>query len=258
MTESPAAGLQVLLSHLGLGGKWYRAQGALLILAFEVAIIGSAVAEAFLERSLQIWPPLVLAAVWIIWTGWHSWLFPRNRRQYLRESAQPYRRAFLLDIFPWVSIGFSQMWRPLINGDNLGAILDRQPLPVGPAGVGLGLALGVAALLVMIHAIRTIGIHNAAFLREFTESEAFVPIRTGIYGRILHPLFWSGILFSVGLAVAAPTMTSLTMAGINLVYGVLYNRLENIRLSRVYGPAYRAYISEVPSIIPRRGEHGAS
>jgi protein-S-isoprenylcysteine O-methyltransferase Ste14 len=239
MKRERDSGLAALLAQLEVGSHTVLA-GTLLIGLFEVTIIGSATAEAFLEWKLGLPPWVIFAAVWIVWTLWHSRWFPRRRLRHLERGGNAYRRAFLTDIYPWVSIGFSQMWRPLLNGDVLGAMVDgRFRLHALAAAVGLSICF--AALGAIIHAIRAIGIHNAAFLREFVEVETFVPIESGIYRVMMHPLFWSGIAYSCGLAVAAGETAGYIIAGLNVVYGILYVRLENRRLGNIFGSRYEDY-----------------
>ena len=239
MNRKPDSGLAALLAQLEVGSHTVLA-GSLLIGVFEVTIIGSAIAEAFIEWKLGLPPWVIFTAVWIVWTLWHSRWFPRRRVRHLEHGGNAYRRAFLTDIYPWVSIGFSQMWRPLLNGDVLGAIVaGRFRLHAAPLAIGL--AICFAALGAIIHAIRTIGIHNAAFLREFVEVETFVPIERGIYRLMMHPLFWSGIAYSCGLALAAGESAGYIIAGLNIVYGILYVRLEDRRLENIFGSHYEDY-----------------
>jgi hypothetical protein len=239
MTPDRQSGIATLLAHLGVT-RGFLLWGVALIALFEVTIIGFATAEAFLERALSLPPWMVAAAVWIVWTAWHSWWFPRRRLRYLQRGGSVYRRAFAADIYPWVSVGFSQMWRPLLNGDTLDAILSGR-LRLRAAPVAIGLTLCFVALGVIIGAIRTIGIHNAAFLREFVEVEGFVPIERGVYTVMMHPLFWSGIAYSCGLAIAVEMRSAYLIAGLNVLYGVLYAPLENRRLTRVFGRTYERY-----------------
>jgi protein-S-isoprenylcysteine O-methyltransferase Ste14 len=241
VSGSDRRGIPTLLAHLGVTGHPLLV-GVVLIALFEVTIIGFATAEAFVERALGLRPWAVVTAVWIVWTVWHSWLFPRRRLSYLKHNGNAYRRAFAADIYPWVSIGFSQMWRPLLNGDTLDALLSGR-LHLRIMAVALGLAICFAALTVIVSAIRTIGIHNAAFLREFVKADTFIPIERGAYGLMMHPLFWSGVLYSCGLAIAVETPAAGAIATLNVLYGIVYAPLENCRLSRVFGKNYERYKS---------------
>lgn len=238
-------GLATMLEQLGITRHRLLA-GVVIIAIFEVTIIGLATAQAWLEHFLALPPIVVFISFWAIWTLWHSWLFPRNRLRYLADT-RPYRRAFVFDIYPWVSAGFSQMWRPLINGDTLDRLLHGR-LTLHAMPVVVGMLVSLASLIIIIQAIRAIGIHNAAFLREFVDYESFTPTRTGVYKVVMHPLFWSGIAYSCGLAIAIATLTAYEIAGVNILYGVLYAWLENRRLGRIFGSNYEAY---------RRGSGGS-
>ena len=246
--KASSANLRLLLSEVGIqGGRHHVAAGALLVAAFEVSFIVLAVAQALGEYAAGVPPVAVVVLVWVVWTWWHSWLFPRNRLRYLQRG-HAYRTAFTRDIFPWVTLGFCQMWRPLFNGDTLARLMPK-PLAfvqtLSPAAVITGVALGSAALVTMISAIRSVGIANAAFVPEFRDPGAFVPVERGIYAHFQHPLFWSGIVFSCALAIAISTPTSFAIAGVNLLYGFCYGPLERRRLGRVFGAAYASYTSRV-------------
>jgi protein-S-isoprenylcysteine O-methyltransferase Ste14 len=241
MDTTQRSGVATLLAQLGVSSHTVLA-AAVLVLAFEFAIVGFALAEAAVELLLGLPPWVIFGAVWLVWTAWHSWWFPRRRLQYLAREQNAYRRAFVLDIYPWVSVGFSQMWRPLLNGNVLGDVLAGR-FRIEPVTTVVGLTLCFSALVVIIQAIRTIGIHNAAFLREFVDVQSFVPIERGIYSKVMHPLFFSGIAYSCGLAIAVNNPTAYVIAGLNLAYGVLYVPLENRRLRRVFGQPYERYRS---------------
>jgi protein-S-isoprenylcysteine O-methyltransferase Ste14 len=77
-------------------------------------------------------------------------------------------------------------------------------------------------------------------------------VESGIYRVFQHPLFWAGILFSLGLALVTLTPTSLAIAAVNVLYGFVYNGLENRRLRRVFGGAYAAYAARVPGVPTHR------
>ena len=231
-------GLSAMQEQLGIT-RYRLLAGIGIIGIFEVTIIGFAVLQAWCEYRFA-WPPVAVYTVfWVIWTFWHSWLFLRNRLHYL-VGEHPYRRAFVFDIYPWVSAGFSQMWRPMINGDTLGRLLHGN-FTLHPASVTAGMLICVVSLLIIIQAIRDIGIHNAAFMGEFVDSESFVLLRNGIYKFVTHPLFWSGIAYSVGLAISISTRTAYEIAGVNVLYGVVYHCLEDRRLEQIFGASYKAY-----------------
>lgn len=223
---------------------------SLLIAVFEGCFILVAIAQSFLEWALDIPPPVIVGGVWCLWTLWHSYLFPKHRISYLCNYSNPYRIAFVRDIFPGVVVGFSQMWRPLINGNLLQRVISPGELFLingHPLRLACVLSLASVGLAVMISAIRTIGLGNAAFLAEFRTPSHFTPIEKGVYGVFANPLFWSGILFSCALAILAPTKTSLMVAAVNILYGTIYSRLEKRRLNRIFGHNYTLYTARLPS-----------
>lgn len=258
--------LDAFLAALGIRTSTPRLAGGLIIALFEVSFVGICVFQAWAERMLGLPPLLVVAAVWVVWTWWHSVLFPRSRLKRISCEKLPYRAAFFRDIYPWVTIGFSQMWRPLFNGDTLAdfpSVLAPAPPVLLWSRFALAFALATAALLVMIDAIRTIGFANASFVSEFVAPGTFRPIAGGVYSRLRHPLFAAGALYSVALALAVFTPTALAIAALNCAYVPLYSRLEDRRMRLVFQTAYADYERAVPALTfrlwsPHRGDQKVS
>jgi protein-S-isoprenylcysteine O-methyltransferase Ste14 len=254
--------LHAFLEALGVRTPRPRVRAALIIAVFELSFVAICVVQAVAEWKLGLSPPLVVAAVWVVWTYWHSVLFPRRRLRYVRDAALPYRAAFMRDIYPWVTLGFSQMWRPVFSGEVLGdtiALLERGSFSVPWVRLAVAAAIATAALVVMIDAIRTIGFANAAFVSEFVGAAHFQPIERGVYANLRHPLFAAGALYSVALAVAVFTPTAFWIAAINCLYVGVYSPLEDRRMRRVFGDAYASYERSVPALAVRwRGSSAAS
>ena len=246
-----------LLDALGiLDRRARRLAGPSIWLAFAAAMLLIATGQACLERQLGVpgsGMVVTVAIAWAAWTTWHSIAFPRNRRRHLGGGPHPYRSAFVLDIFPGIAIGFSQMLRPVLNG----AVLAGDTVPFGAAGPPLvlqaiGLALLACAGVTFVAAWRTLGTARVGFVDEYRDPDGFVPERRGIYGHVRHPLFWSGAVASGALAMLVGSPTGYAIAGVNLAYAVAYNRLEDRRLRLVYGSSYAGYAAEVAAILPRR------
>ncbi|MBM7808051.1 protein-S-isoprenylcysteine O-methyltransferase Ste14 [Geodermatophilus bullaregiensis] len=247
-----------LLTALGICGRTARKVAALAIwFGFGASTVAAASALAVLEWYLNVGlagTVSVVAITWLLWTVWHSLVFPRNRQRWLRESTLlPYRRAFLVDLIPGLTVSFAQMLRPAINGPNIRAG-ESALLPVGTPLLNLRAAAGgvvaVGATVLFIKAWRTLGSARVGFVPEYVGTAAFQPLREGPYAHVRHPLFWSGIFFSCGLAVAVGTATAIAVAAANVLYGLVYNVLEDRRLRLVFGECYASYARSVPHIIP--------
>jgi protein-S-isoprenylcysteine O-methyltransferase Ste14 len=220
-------------------------------------MVGIAAAQAVVEAALRfgiVRIALVEAAVWVAWTIWHKVLFGRARIRFLRNGDRAYRAAFLTHIFPGITVGFSQMLRPAWNGVNLrnDAVFPRWPnSALDVVSMVAGWALLVAATLLFASAWRVLGAARVGFVPEFITPERFTPVRSGPYGAVRHPLFWSGVFCSLAIALICPSPAAFVLAFINLGYGLIYNQLEDRRLVAVFGPAYGDYSEAVPHIIPR-------
>jgi protein-S-isoprenylcysteine O-methyltransferase Ste14 len=220
-------------------------------------MVGIAAAQAVVEAALRfgtVQVALVGIAVWSSWTMWQRVLFGRARVRFLRNGDRAYRSAFLSHIFPGITVGFSQMLRPALNGVNLrnDAVFPRWP-DSGFEAISMvaGWALLVAATLLFAAAWRVLGTARVGFVPEFIAPERFTPVRSGPYGAVRHPLFWSGVFCSLAIALICPSPAAFVLALINLGYGLIYNQLEDRRLVAVFGPAYGDYSAAVPHIIPK-------
>jgi protein-S-isoprenylcysteine O-methyltransferase Ste14 len=247
-----------LLDALGVKGQVLRPLAAIGVwVSFSIAMVGIAAGQALIEYWLRL-PAvaviLAVGAVWVMWSWWHSVLFGRHRSSYLRSSSNPYRRAFLVDVFPGIAVGFSQMLRPSWNGSNLrlGAVWPHLPHSAGDGAIILtGWFVGLCSLALFAAAWRTLGAAGAGFVSEFVRSGEFRPTRAGPYGHVRHPLFWSGVGVSWALALVSGTKVGLWIAVLNTGYGLLYNQFEDRRLIAVFGDRYREYAETVPHIVPR-------
>jgi protein-S-isoprenylcysteine O-methyltransferase Ste14 len=250
--------MRELLDALRVTGTMRRALVAITIwISFPAAMVGIAAAQAVVEARLNLASAscvAVLICVWAGWTVWHSYLFGATRRVLMRRCVTTaYRRAFLGHIFPGIAIGFSQMLRPSWNGVNLRSNAVWPTVPsseIGSLLVMVGWIELLGASWLLIAAWRALGAARVGFVREFVAPETFVPLRSGPYGAVRHPLFWSGVLFSIALAMISGKAVAFAMAAVNLCYGALYNILEDRRLKRIFGIQYDAYAREIPHIIP--------
>jgi protein-S-isoprenylcysteine O-methyltransferase Ste14 len=248
-----------LLDALGVFGRNARRLVAVTIwVGFGVAMIGIAAGQAYVEAAVgasTVAVTVVVMCVWAGWTVWHSYLFGEHRLSYLRAGlAFPYRRAFLRDIFPGITIGFSQMLRPAFNGVNVeaGRVFPHVAEHAGARMLQLiGVVVFAGAFALFATAWHTLGASKVGFVAEFRDPDQFEVVREGPYARVRHPLFWSGVAVSWSLALITLTWTAVAIAMVNTAYGLAYNLLEDRRFVLLFGDRYRPYSEEVPHIIPR-------
>lgn len=252
-----------LLDALGIRRPAWRAVTAGAIwTGFAAAMVAVAAGQALAERALDLGTVAValwVATVWALWSVWHSLLFGWNRRRYLRRTGggdrdrPAYARAFVADIFPAITVGFSQMLRPAWNGENLrqGAVVPHLPDGLGSLLAGAsGVVLCGGALLLFAAAWRALGAGKVGFVGEFVAPERFEPVQRGPYAHVRHPLFWSGVAVSTGLALLVQTGPAVSVAIVNVLYGLVYNHLEDRRLQLVFGDRYGDYQRATPRILP--------
>ncbi len=251
-----------LLCELGFSAPLPQMAGVLTIgAAFVAGFLAVGVGQAWIERTVGVPTPVVAVNVmvsWGLWTLWHSALFPRARRRYRRRLGERrgYRMAFVVHILPGTTWGFSHMLRPALNGPSWQAGTLWPRLPDGVTTEGVVVTVGwltmASAIGLFVWAWRTLGTARVAFIEEFHRPSLFVPTLAGPYGLLRHPLFWAGLLGSVGVALVVQTGTAAAVVAVNLTYGLVYNRLEDRRLVSIFGRSYGDYIAEVAAVVPRR------
>lgn len=250
-----------LLDALGVVGAVRRAAVAVSIwLGFAVGMVTVAGVQGLVEAWWGVPAVGSLAwtvVVWLAWTWWHSVLFDRHRRELIARlgPVRAYRRAFLTDIFPGIVIGFSQMLRTGLNGEALHRLIVSGPLPwlvtIPQPLVAVCVAAVIAAVSLALFAAawRTLGAARVGFAEEFLGPDRFLPVVAGPYARMRHPLFWAGVGLSCSLALMVGMLSSALIAVCNVVYGLVYNRLEDRRLLAVYGERYAGYAEAVPHLV---------
>ena len=128
-----------------------------------------------------------------------------------------------------------RVWLPLVAGVwAMGEIFRFGP---GPHGVArwVGLVLGLIGLAGVIVARYTLG-------RSFSiAAEARALVTTGIYSRIRNPIYVSGVLFTIGIAVMLWKFWLLALLVPMIPMQVWRARREARVLEEKFGEEYREY-----------------
>ena len=74
---------------------------------------------------------------------------------------------------------------------------------------------------------------------------------TGIHKIVRHPLYAGTFMFIWGLLIALPYLSLLIADVIITVYTLIGLKLEEKKLEKEYGAAYKLYKQKVPMLIPR-------
>jgi protein-S-isoprenylcysteine O-methyltransferase Ste14 len=114
---------------------------------------------------------------------------------------------------------------------------------------GLLLVLG-GGLLATVAALRFGG---AGFLGLAPERAAGL-VRTGMHGRMRHPIYTGIISAAIGWLLLDGHGTTLLVVGITFVYLPIGIALEERKLIAAFGEDYVRYRREVPALFPRLGK----
>jgi protein-S-isoprenylcysteine O-methyltransferase Ste14 len=199
----------------------------------------------YVPVALGATPWIVQAILWIPWLMWLGWFFPAHHGRAREWPPGRYRTGFFIHVAPGISWNFAQMTRPGLVGL---AGLDHAPLRPVPVIVGLAVACGGGVMIAK--ALAVIGVDRALFLGEY-EPNARAIVRSGIYGRLRHPLFSAGVVISVGMAMFFWQRDVLTMALVNVAVLPIYTVLEDHRCALAH-ERYDDYRRQVRAVVPYR------
>jgi len=128
-----------------------------------------------------------------------------------------------------------RVWLPLIAG--LWALVAIFRFGPGPHGAArwVGLAVGLIGLTGVIVARYTLG-------RSFSlRAKATALVTRGIYSRIRNPIYVSGVIFLIGLAVMMGMPSLLSLLIVIIPMQIIRARREARVLEERFGDEYREY-----------------
>ena len=192
--------------------------------------------------------PLILILSAVLYSLVHSltaslWMKARVAHFLGAAFDRWYRLAYNL----WAGISFLPiLWLLAVLPDKTLYTIPRPWLFLTAIGQFMGAAIILLGIL-QTGALTFLGIRQAISPQRPTENTRLVT--TGLYRWVRHPLYAGGYL----LIWLTPIMTAnlLTVFTILSIYLVVGAKLEEKRLVRVFGDAYRAYRAEVPMLVPR-------
>lgn len=219
-----------------------RVMFVLLIAGVTLGLMGS---SKLVEDLLGVPALSFHCFLWIVWLTWLGYVFPLDiARAKSSGRGAPFRHAFYRNVLFGVSCSFAQMLRPAFHGIVEGAL--SRPVYMRQQ---IGLVFIAAGSVVIGLAMEVLGIHGAIFLQEYQQSPRLS--RNGVYGVIRHPLFFGGIITSVGAALVLSSTDGNAMALANLTVLPAYLVLEDRRCCVLFGGQYNEYRAAVGAFAPK-------
>lgn len=185
---------------------------------------------------------LLLCLTWAAYFSLHSFLASAAAKTYAEkqfpDAFSYYRMAFnalaiglLLPLAYWTYALPQQLWWEQ------------------PVSKALGLGLLLAGMYFLYAAFRVFD--TAVFLGLKAESHAAEGLVTkGMYRYVRHPLYFATLLLFWGLFLYWPSWKWLVINLLVLSYLIIGSRLEEQKLEKQFGKAYRQYKKEVKALIP--------
>lgn len=205
-----------------------------------------------LVAELGIDAVAIQIAEWLLWLTWLAVVFPASRTRTVGTSPRSaYRHDLIRQIVPGfaaiTAINFAPTAERLLDSAEAGPWVS--PLVDSPLALGLAAVLLALGGVLVLYAVRSIGLPAAAFLEEYQPSPP--PQRpVGPYAYIRHPIAVGG------MCVMTASTLVLGIGGeiwaVNILMMSAYGPLEDLRLRKVFG--YRSdYQQQVPRFLPRLG-----
>ncbi|MCB0771438.1 MAG: isoprenylcysteine carboxylmethyltransferase family protein [Flavobacteriales bacterium] len=110
-----------------------------------------------------------------------------------------------------------------------------------------------ATLILLGGALSTVAVlrfGGGSFLGFFPEKQTGL-VRTGLHGKVRHPIYSGMIIAAIGWSVLSPTVATFIVVGITFVYLPIGIHLEERKLIAKHGDAYRQYKAKVPTLFPK-------
>lgn len=241
----PRTGMSGVLASAG-------ERDSLLTRSWLIAYIGGLVVAFVAAHHLLAEAGVNLIAVqtaeWILWFIWLAVIFPASRTRTV--SATPhsaYRRGLIRQIVPGfaaiTAINFAPTAEHLLGAAQDG--VGTSFFAASPIVLALAALLLACGCVLVITAVRAIGLPAAAFLEEYQPQPP--PQRpVGPYARIRHPIAVGGMFVMTASTLAFGVNGWVWL--VNILMMVAYGPLEDLRLRKVFGRS--EYAQSVPRFLP--------
>jgi len=199
----------------------------------------------YLDR-LALYAPLVTQLVMALVVTLISYVHFKKAGEYRdKYGSLAYRNFFYRFMIPYLVTWYACFFHPLF--------VDGKPLLPSWLAIGLGVLFLVLLVLTSVH-IERAGFHEVTHGMDvytvFPE-EATV-VRGAIYSYIRHPLYFSLMCGSIGLAFFKNNAAALAVALLLLIPSLAAARMEDDELIEREGEAHREYMRKTPALVPAR------
>ena len=212
---------------------------------FSFVTLGFSLLMEMIGQLTQLSFVVIHGVTWALWFCWQGWWFPANRRRHLKQL-NAYRHAFWCDIVPGVSLGVALMTRPLVHAIATSVVLRI----FGSAALALSVLLIGCGSTLLLFGFRAIGLACVGFLYEYLPGPSAIK-QNGVYTYLRHPLFFGGVLVSLGSALLIVEPVSPALGIINFLALPIYRYLEDRRCLQIFGSSLIDYHREVPAFLPK-------
>ncbi|MEQ8238238.1 MAG: isoprenylcysteine carboxylmethyltransferase family protein [Cyclobacteriaceae bacterium] len=118
----------------------------------------------------------------------------------------------------------------------------------GKGGQYVGMIVATIGIMIVIRSFKKFSMLSFIGLKPEKESGL---VTTGLHAWVRHPIYSGTLVILFGLVLFAPALQSVILLITTCIYLPFGIYWEEQKLKSVYGEAYRAYIQDVPALIPR-------
>lgn len=187
---------------------------------------------------------MYIGILWLAYYALHS--------AFASESVKQFFAAHISFVAPYYRVIYS--FFATVNFILLGwfhIIVPSGPVfDTGMVLIGMGILFSLAGSIVFWKSAKRYGKDFLLVEDYYNPADAGSLYRDGIHQLVRHPLYFGILLFLVALVLIFPSWKNLVFAFVSAAYIYIGASLEERKLARRYGEAYRKYQKEVRMLIP--------
>ncbi|MFC3416315.1 methyltransferase family protein [Algoriphagus hitonicola] len=187
---------------------------------------------------------MLLAGSWLVFYFLHSFLASSKLKRILKEK--------LASGYKWYRLFYSAISLVLFLGILIQSVLI-QPQRIFEESnllVYLGYMLATFGTILSVKSSKAWSLKKFLGINPDSE-ETEILIKSGLYGKIRHPLYAALLMIFMGYLLVAGTATALVHLACLLIYLPFGIYFEEKNLIEKFGDSYKTYQKEVPPLIPR-------
>ncbi len=187
-----------------------------------------------------------LIVFWVFYYALHSILLVVSVKNKISKLFPSYKRAYRLGYFTFSLIGFLLIIWYYKQIPKHYLIEQSTILQL------IGAIITFFGLLICTKALRGYNLREFVGIEVVEQNTAQNQLKTDRLNKYMrHPLYTGTLILLLGLCFISPTQEMLATYVVSIIYLIIGTRLEEKKLSAIFGKDYEEYKKQVPMFIPR-------